>query len=168
MADEPQTDYCLEVNFKKGTESPSRVFRAIHEMIDAFQVLDEHLVRSIDIRIEPVLLLEDIESGSVRTWIATRLNAIPDDAIYHLDWKRLVGYYLVRGKYRIINFLEGITTITNIDQIKSLQDDLCSLAEETGVRMLPDYKPIEPRLLLGDISNIASGLSHLSADDKAS
>jgi len=168
MVEELQTDYCLEVNFKKGTESPARVFRTIHEMIDAFQVLDEHLVSSIDIRIEPVLLLEDIKSGSVKTWLATKLRAIPDDAIYHLDWKRLVGYYLLRGKYRIVNFLEGTTTITNVDQIKSLQDDLHILAKETGVRMLPDYKPIEPRLLLGDISNISSSLSHLSADDKAS
>ncbi|MFC1995200.1 hypothetical protein ACFLVK_02190 [Chloroflexota bacterium] len=167
MAKKLQTDYCLEVNFKKGTESPSRVFHAMHEIIDAFQVLDEHLVRSIDIKIEPVLLLEDIESGSVRTWIATNLRAIPDDAIYHLDWKRFVGYYLVRGKYTIINFLEGTTTITNIDQISPLRDDLRILAEETGVRMLPDYKQIEPRLLLGDISNISSGLSYLSTDDKA-
>ncbi len=166
--EELQSDYCLEINFKKGTESPSRVFHMLHEMIDTFQVLDKHLVNTIDIRIEPVLLLEDIESGSVRTWIATRLKATPDDAIYNLDWKRIVGYYLVRGKYRIINFLEGTTTITNVNQIRPLQDDLHQLAQLTGVRMLPDYKSVEPRLLLEDISKISTSLSHLIQEDKAS
>ena len=62
-----QSDYYLEVNFKKGTESPSRVFRTMSELIDTFQELDRHLVNSIDIRIEPVLLLDDIESGSIKT-----------------------------------------------------------------------------------------------------
>jgi hypothetical protein len=165
---EQQIDYCLEVNFEKGTESPSRVFRTMHEMIDTFQVLDSHLVSSIDIRIEPVLLLEDIESGSIRTWIATKIKATPDDAIYNLDWKRLVGYYLVRGKYRLVNFLEGTNSITNVNQIKPLLNDLQNLAQETNVRMLPDYKPIEPRLLLEDISKISSSLSYLTAGDGAS
>src|SRR4030042_5805315 len=113
MNQELRSDYCLEVTFKKGTESPSRVFQAMHELIDTFQVLDKHLVNSIDVRIEPVLLLEDIESGSVKTWIATVLRHIPDGPLYHLHWQRFVGYYLIKGKYRIINFIEGTTTITN-------------------------------------------------------
>ena len=168
MIDQPQVDYCLEVNFEKGTESPSRVFRTMHEMIDTFQLLDSHLISSIDIRIEPVLLLEDIESGSVKTWISTKLKIVPDDAIYNLDWKKLVGSFLVKGKYRIVNFLEGTTSITNVNQIKPLQDDLQKLAQETQIRMLPDYKPIEPRLLLEDISKISSSLSYLTTGDGAS
>ena len=168
MNQQLQSDYCLEVNFKKGTESPSRVFQTMYELINTFQVLDKHLVNAIDVRIEPVLLLEDIESGSVRTWIATVLKYIPDEPLYHLDWKRFVGYFLVKGKYRIINFVEGTTTITNVDQIKPLQDDLHKLAQETGIRMLPDYQPIDARLLLEDISQISSSLSHLTAGDNAS
>jgi len=140
----------------------------MYELIDTFQVLDKHLVSAIDVRIEPVLLLEDIESGSVKTWIATVLKHIPDEPLYHLDWKRFVGYFLIKGKYRVINFIEGTTGITNVDQIKPLQSDLHRLAEETGIRMLPDYQSINPRLLLEDISQMSSSLSHLTPDDSAS
>jgi hypothetical protein len=160
-------DYCIQVNFDKGTESPARVFKTMSGLIDTFQELDRHLVSSIDVRIEPVLLLEDIETGSIKTWISTALKMLPDDAIYNFEWKKLVGYYLLKAKYRIINFLEGTTTITNVNQIKPLQNELNILAQETGVRMIPDYKQIDTRLLLEDMSNISSSLSHLVAGDKA-
>jgi hypothetical protein len=161
------TDYCIQVNFDKGTESPARVFKTMSGLIDTFQELDRHLVSSIDVRIEPVLLLEDIETGSIKTWISTALKMLPDDAIYNFEWKKLVGHYLLKAKYRIINFLEGTTTITNVNQIKPLQNELNILAQETGVRMIPDYKQIDTRLLLEDMSNISSSLSHLVAGDKA-
>ncbi len=168
MNQELQSDYCLEVNFAKGTESPSRVFQTMYELINTFEVLDKHLVSAIDVKMEPVLLLEDIESGSVKTFIATVLKRIPDEPLYHLDWKRFVGYFLVKGKYRIIDFIEGTTTITNVGQLKPLQDDLDKLAQETGIRMLPDYRPVNPRLLLQDISQMSLSLSHLRPDDSAS
>ena len=123
MPEKLQVDYCLEIDFKKGTECPSRVFRTLHETIDALQLIDKHLIGSIDVRIEPVLLLEDIEGGSVKTWLATSLQAVPDDAIYHLDWKPIVGSLLLKGKYNLINFLVGPPTIPNVAQIKPLEKE---------------------------------------------
>ncbi len=64
--------------------------------------------------------------------------------------------------------MEGTTTITNVNQIKPLQDDLNKLAQETGVRMLQDYQQVDTLMLLEDISKISSSLSHLSTDDRVS
>lgn len=168
MPKDIKADFCIELTFKKGTGCPSRVFRSLSELIDTIQVIDNHLVGCIDTRIEPVLMLEDIESGSIRTWLSSVLKAMPDDAIYNLSWKKLVGSYLLKAKYYMINFLEGKTTISNTDEIKPLTSKLHQLAKETEVRMLPDYKEIQPRELLEDMQRMSDNLSHLGEGDSAS
>jgi len=125
------------------------------------------LVKAIDVDIETVLLLEDIEAGSIKVWLRNLLKAIPDDAIYHLDWKPLVGQYLVKAKRYLVNFSEGKTTVTNVDELRPLEDEIYRLAEETKVRWLPAYTRIQPRQLLESMKDISTSLSHLAEGDSA-
>ena len=162
-----KADFCIEIQYKKESENPSRVFRSMSELIDSFQRIDQHLVKAIDVNTETILLLEDIEAGSIKVWLRDLLKAIPDDAVYHLDWKPIVGQYLVRAKRFIVNFLENKTTITNIDEIRPLEDDIYKLAEETRVRWLPAYTRIQPRQLLESMRDISASLSHLTEEDNA-
>ena len=106
MNELPKADFCIEISYKKGSGSPSRVFRSMSELIDSFQEIDRKLVTSIDVNIEQILLLEDIEAGSIRVWLRSVLKLIPDDAAYNLDWKPIVGQYLVRAKKAMVDFLE--------------------------------------------------------------
>ena len=85
------SDFCLEVGFERGSEGPARVFSTIANLITAFQEVDRLLVRSIDSKIEPILLLEDVEAGSIRIWLRDRLLEADDEALKKLDWKPLVG-----------------------------------------------------------------------------
>ncbi|MFC1901725.1 hypothetical protein ACFLX3_02205 [Chloroflexota bacterium] len=162
-----QADFCIEISYKKESENPSRVFRSLFELIDTFQEIDRNLVTSIDVNIEPVLLLEDIEVGSIKVWLSNKLKLIPDDSAYHMDWKPIVGQYLLRAKWAMINFLEGKTTISNANEIDPLGDEIHELAEKTEVRWLPDYTPLPHRQLLEGMQRISQSLSYLSSEDKA-
>lgn len=164
---ESKTDFCLEIKYKKESENPSRVFRAMSGLIDSFQDIDKHLVKSIDVRIEPVLMLEDIEAGSIKTWLSNILKGIPDESLFNLNWRPIVGQYLVKAKYIIVNFLEGKTTITNIDEIKPMIEEIYLLAEQTGVRQLPAYIRPESKDLLNGIKDISSSLDYLISGDSA-
>jgi len=79
-----KADFCIEIKYKKDSENPSRVFRTMSELIETFQEIDKNLVTTIDVNIEPLLLLEDIEVGSIKVWLRNLLKTIPDDAAYHL------------------------------------------------------------------------------------
>lgn len=160
-------DFCIEIQYQKASENPSRIFRSISSLIDSCQTIDSHLVKSIDVNIEPVLLLEDVETGSVKVWLSNRLKQIPDDSLYKLDWRPIVGQYLVKAKYIIINFLTGKTKITNINELKPVIEDIFRLAEETKVRHLPAYTRPEPRKLLEGIRDISASLSPLTKEDSA-
>lgn len=134
-------DFCIEIQYTKESEDPSRIFRTMSGLIDSCQSLDRHLIKTIDINLEPVLMLEDIEIGSLKTWLSNRIKQIPDDSLYELDWRPLIGQYLVRTKYVVIDFLTGKTSITNIKELKPVIEQILGLAEETKVRRLPAYTP---------------------------
>lgn len=162
-----KADFCIEIQYKKESENPSRVFHSMSELIESFQKTDQHLVKAIDVNIETILLLEDIEAGSIKVWLRNLVKAIPDDAVYHLDWKPIVGQYLVKAKKFMVSFLENKTTITNIDEIKTLEEEIYELAEKTEVRWLPSYTRIQPREILESIKDISASLSHLTEGDNA-
>jgi len=82
-------------------------------LLEAFHQLDVALVKSVDSKIEPMVLLEDIETGSLKAWLSYVLKAVDDQALKELDWKPLIGQYLVKAKYVVVNFLDGKTAISD-------------------------------------------------------
>lgn len=156
----------MEIDFERGADSPSRVFRAMTGLIEAFESIDRELARSIDVKIEPVLILEDIEAGSIRTWLRTVLEAIEDDALKNLDWKPLIGKYLVRGKYLLIDFTKDRTTVTDRRELQEVSQKLLKAAEETNVKRIPHYQPITDVTLAHSVRRISEALEPLRAGDQ--
>ena len=163
--EEIKSDFCIRIDFEKQTENPQRVFMAMSDLIVAFQELDVNLSNCIVAKIEPVLLLEDIETGSLKTWLSTVIKRIPDEAILDLDWKKAVGHYLVKAKYIILNNLEGKLSLTDAREIIDIQAEILEAAKETKVSQLDTYSPIQPKLLVSSIDKINKSLSQLSKGD---
>lgn len=157
--------YALRINFKRDTPDPSRVFRAMTELIESFTNLDKELVQSIDIHVEPVILLEDIEASSLKVWLRTVLQAVDDSGLKQGDWKKVVGEFLYKSKYRIIDWTNGKTSITNRADVQQLEAELLRSAQETDVKRLPYYMPISTDGLLRSIQSINRSLAQLSKED---
>jgi hypothetical protein len=168
MANPPKGDFCIVIDFDKESSNPERIFMAMSNIITSFKKLDDSLIKSIDKNITPVLILEDIEAGSIKTWLKQLIEQINDDALKNIDWKPLVGQYLVKAKYIVLNFLEGKTRITDSKEIKKLQNDLYELAEKTDVNKFPSYTPVSVPKLIDNIDRINTTLQPLNHKDKVS
>ena len=59
----------IRIEYQKSTEAPSRIFRSAAELIDAFYAVERDLAKSINADIAPVILLEEIQSGSILVWL---------------------------------------------------------------------------------------------------
>src|ERR1700719_2313692 len=79
-------EFGIEINFKPLSDAPSRVFRAMTDLIEAFQEIDALLAGSIRGTIKPSTLLEDIEAGSLRVWLRNVLNSVDDESLKSGDW----------------------------------------------------------------------------------
>lgn len=163
----PTVDFGIEIDFDRGSPDPARVFRSMSGLIDGLQQLDRSLVGAIDVSIEPVLMLEDIESGSLKTWLRSVITSTDDKALKSGEWKKLVGHYLVKAKYIVLHFLEDKKKISSREDFARLQQDIMSAAEETEVRWIPLYNPVPLPRLLGSIQSVNESLGQLGDQDTA-
>ena len=163
--EEPVADFSFYIDFKKGEGPASRVFSATHEFIKACERLDRELVTSIDASIETVMVLEEIEARSLKTFLRNELRAVDEQALKDIDWKLLVGKYLVRTKHLILRWMDDEQTPRSLPE---LGREIQKLAAETDVRHIPDYTPVSPTALINAIRDYEGVKDHLVDGDKAS
>lgn len=161
---EPET-FEIKINFEPYSERPSRVFRAMSDMIDAFSAIDQDLVKSFVVKIEPTFILEDIKVGSIKARIRTILESIDDDALKEMDWKKLVGSFLVKGKHKILEYLKDKREIGGIEEVQMLEGQLLELAQQTDVQKLPFYSPVPHKKLLQNLSRLYDATRQLLPSD---
>ncbi len=159
--------YSIRIDFQKQSKNPERVFETMVGLIKSFEEFDRNLAKIISIDFEPEILLQDITTGSLRAKIANYLKTIDDSAIKELNWKKMVGSYLVKAKYKLIDFLEKGDTVTDIKQVEQLNDNFVQLAKEIDIIYLPSYSPIPTQKLLENIKDVGEAVSNLKSTDKA-
>lgn len=160
-----EAEFGVRVDFRKGEANPQRVFQATVAMINALQRLDGALCESIDVSIEPLMVLEEIETGSLIVWLKNILHRVDDQALLELDWKPIIGRYLVRAKYAYVKWAnkeEGERTL------RTLAQDLRKIAEETDVKRFPDYAPPSTAQIAEATKAVEQAKSFLIEGDKIS
>ena len=160
----PRADFGFEIDFRRDAGPASRVFAATHQFIRACETLDSELVQLIDSSIQTVLVLEDIESGSIKTWLQSVLSASDDDALKKLDWKPLVGAYLVRAKYAVIRWTDREAKDQSLVELRG---EIQRIAAETDVRHLPAYAPPSIPALINAAKDFQAVKDHLIEGDRA-
>ena len=76
-------DFSFRIVFEKGAGDPHHIFDAASELIDGFEELDylRLITGSVDAKIRPIMVLEDIEAGSIRVWLSSFLKKIDDQGL---------------------------------------------------------------------------------------
>lgn len=164
----PENAIALKIDFKKGSESPERVFDTMSALIKATQKLDNCLLRAIDGSVKPVLLLEDIETGSLVSIVRNVLKNTDDDSLKSGDWKKVVGNYLFTAKHAFLkNYPEEIGQVDKL-KLLSIQKEIAKSAMDTGADKLPFYSPPPINDLLDKITDYNEAVIKLSSDESAS
>ena len=160
-----EADFAIYIDFARGEGNPSRVFQAADAMIRAFQKLDHALVDSIDASIQPTMVLEDIEAGSLKVWLRNVLTSVDDAALKEMDWKQQVGKYLVRAKYA---YIDWSNKSGSDGSLIGLARQLGNIAAETDVRHMPDYALPAPSELVAVTKQVEEAKSFLLPSDAMS
>ncbi len=161
----PDADFSFQIIFEKGQGDPRRVFDAASELIDGFEELDEAIVGSIDSKISPLMVLEDIEGGSIRVWLSSVFKKIDDKALTEGEYKKAIGPALVEAKYAAIAFLDKDKG-TAAKDANQLRETLRGLAARTDVRRLGDYAPIHEAKLVAALDSFQDAKRLLGPKDK--
>jgi len=170
MAGFPDADFCLYLDFERGTEQPTRVFQAMINLINTLQGIESGLLHSIQPELNPVFILEDLETSSLKTWIRRKINGtlktIDSEALKSGDWKKVLGSYLSKGVNRLIA-ATGEPEVTR-DSLRSISCDIATLAEETGLSALTLYEPMGISEVATHLQSISSATVPLLSGDRIS
>lgn len=161
----PEADFAFTIDFERGVGPASRVFLATHEFIQACQRFDHELVDAIDTSIETVMVLEDIQASSLKTWFRNVLTATNDEALKDMNWRKQVGPYLVKAKYALIQWMDNDATPRDLP---ALGHEIQRIAQETDVRHLPDYRTPSAQALLTAVRDFQEVKALLGPGDRAS
>jgi hypothetical protein len=161
-----QADFGVTVDFAKGESDPVKVFESITVLLDGFRKLDHITIGALDPDIQPIMVLEDIEASSITAWVANRLRQTDDQAIKDFDWKKQVGSFAVKAKYRVLEFLDQKVADNEHARLVSLRDDLAKLASEPQLRHLPLPGAIPLEDLVVPLDRIQEAKSLLSKADR--
>lgn len=102
----PNADFSFRISFKKGQGNPRRIFDAAGDLIDGFALLDEAIAGSVDVKLQPLMVLEDIKAGSIRVFLSSLLKKINDEGLRQGEIKKAIGPALVDAKYAVIGWLD--------------------------------------------------------------
>lgn len=154
----------LEIDFVRGAGPASRVFIATYRFIRVCEELDLQLLTCIDPKIQTQLILDEIKQGSIKSWLRNELKLIDDDSLKALDWKSIIGAYLVRAKHAVLRYTEEDN---KIGKLPDLREQLRQIAERTNVRHFPDYTPPSTNSLIEAIKGFQQIKDHLVEGDRA-
>jgi len=159
-------DFAIYIDFEKDAPNPQRIFQTAESLITALQKIDHKLCKYVDSSIEPILVLEEIETGSLKIWLKNLLSATDDQGIKELDWKPLVGQYLVKAKYLYIEWANNLSSKEDGKGIQKLANDIQTLAVNTNIKHLPDYVTPSTADIVEGIQQISDAKSFLGENDK--
>jgi hypothetical protein len=157
-------DFSFSIDFTKGRGDPRRVFDAASLFIDGLEALDDAVAGSVGGKIKTVMVLEDVEKGSLKAYLRTLLQNVDDEALKDLEWRKAVGAALVKAKYVALEYLDEDKDGA-AGRVDSLREDLRLIAQQTDVRHLPDYAPIHEGRLVAALDRIQDAKRTLSPGD---
>lgn len=97
--------FSLKVDFQRGKSSADRVFDTMAKLIRSTEISDRRLLHTVlgePRDVQAVLLLEDIQIGSLISRLKIALTFLDDDALHQGDWKKVVGRLLLKIKFMIL------------------------------------------------------------------
>lgn len=157
----------LYIDFTKSEGDPTRVFKTMAGLIEGMQSIDKHLAQSLNISVNTNLVLEEIQSGSIKAKFRSVIEEIPDTALKNGEIKPIIGHFLHKGKHKILQWCSERDKIENREEVKKLQNEILELAEETDLTHIPAYIPLNEEALLTDINSIQESLLYLEKTDSA-
>lgn len=167
MTEDKSEQIEIRIEFERGTGDPSRVFRAMAGLIESTELLDNHLAQCIGANVRTSLILQDVETASLKAVLKTVIEDVPDEALKNGEIKKVIGHYLFKAKHKLLDWCNARDKINERDEIKLLEAELHKLAEQTDIKMLPAYALIETATLLSDINAVNDALDCLGKNDLA-
>lgn len=157
------SNYEIKIDFNNYVTDPQRIFQSMADLISDFKELDSILTESFPVVSNIEIQLEAIEVGSIKARLKTVLELIPDEALKELNWRLIIGSYLVKAKHIILGEMSETNTINSKETIENIKQKVAELSnEQVGYKAT-----LSSKKLLENISKMSNTLKNLNDNESA-
>ncbi len=167
VEEEQELEFEIRIDFERGKGDPARVFKAMSGLIESFESINSHLASTYDSALNATLVLDEIEAGSIKAKFRDFIEGLPDEALKEAEWKKIMGHFLLKSKYAILEWLKDRDEVVDREDVRVLEGELVKVAEETDLKLLPAYSAPQVEVILSDIHSVQESLAHLEREDSA-
>ncbi|MBL0518852.1 MULTISPECIES: hypothetical protein [Aeromonas] len=155
-----KNNICLKIDFQKNSEKPQRVFDSMSLLISSIEEFHESVLQAVDTEIRPLLLLSDINEGSIKSWLTINIDGdIPNE-----KQSKFIDFMNYCTE-RLIDFIKDKDTIKNVDELDPLIDELHWKADELNLEEFPNVFDLNRYRLLKAYTSISDASEKLNAKD---
>lgn len=157
--------FCITVEYEKLESNPEQIFLGIAKLIEGLQYADKQLVGCIAKDIEPVVLLDNIEQGSIKIFLRSVIESLPDEGLEKCDIKRIIGAFLVKAKYAILKATSQNEPIQT-HQLDQLEKEIDAYAQDTGTSTLGCYTQVDRESIITSMARITDAVDTMRPSDR--
>ncbi|MGY3891926.1 hypothetical protein ACW5W6_19985 [Aeromonas mytilicola] len=155
-----KNNICLKIDFQKNSEKPQRVFDSMSLLISSVEEFHESVLQAVDTEIRPLLLLSDINEGSIKSWLTIDI----DGEIPNVKQNKFI-YFINYCTERLITFIKDKDTITHVDELDPLINELHTKADELKLEEFPNVFDLNRYRLLKAYTSISDASGKLNSQD---
>lgn len=158
-----ETEFSICIDYVRGQGEPERVFSAMHDMIWAMRDIDAAICGTLAIAIEPLLVLDEIETGSIKCFLKTVLKPLDEEALRDGEFKKVFGRYILNAK---LAFLEWAEKDEEKKSIIDIQSRIMAEAHKTGIHKIPSYSRPDYERIMAALRHINDAKARLLPQEK--
>lgn len=137
--DLPASDFGFSIDYVKEVGPAHRAIGVTYRFIEACETFKKHFLGSIGVTVGPVIILEDIELGSLLTNFKLFWDKDLKTAVQSGNPAQILGTLFARG---IELLLRKTNSLSNSANLFSIQDELFQLTKEVDIETLSIRTPI--------------------------
>ncbi len=160
----PPSDFGFYIDYDQRDRAAKHIFEATYRFIEACEASSQALLGSAGVSIEPVIVLENITTGSIKTWFKIFWQEEGEEAAKSGSLKRFLVTLSVEGIKKI---LSNTNNVDDPPELRNLQNDLFELVNEVDMDTLSLRFPIPDKNLIDVITRFESVKELLGPEDRA-
>lgn len=154
----------LIIDFEQGGD-PARIFKAMSDLIDVLQQIDQTLGEIIGLKIKHSLLLENVKQDCFKAIIRNTITAMPEVEFTGKSSRQVISDFLVETKFILLHWCQQTSSLSSDKELTALEKNLFKMAKKSAVNKIPAYQMPSRSKLLKNISNLRKTTRYLLDKD---
>lgn len=131
-SDAIEDEYVISLDYDPERDDLAGSLEALSKIVQGHQITNSILARAFDEQVSSTIVMEDIQSGSIKLFICNVFKNTQDKEIRDKGLRAFMREAMVLGRQKIVDYINTHEQISDTDDIKFVKGELVDVVESMG------------------------------------